>query len=323
MSHRPAPEFKGDTRVPARTIVRVTTSDELFARASNVIPGGVEAPLRHSARWAARRDSSTTVRARSSGCRRRLIRGLRPMVVHCCSGMRALRSSRRRRPPPRADSSARPRRSRSSSPNGSSMPLGIDMVRLVSSGTEATMSAIRLARGATGRDVLVKFEGCSTVTPTRCWPRARLGGGDARHPPGRRRHRRSGEGHRAVQRPRRRSSIFAERGADVAVVIVEPIAANMGVVPPQRLPRRATRALRRARRAALFRRGNKTGFRYGGAVALRRDPDLTTLGKSQWAAGSRAPRTAGRDGTAGAYRSRLPGGHTDGNFVAVAAGIAR
>ena len=47
----------------------------------------------------------------------------------------------------------------------------LDMVRLVSSGTEATMSAIRLARGYTGRDILVKFEGCYQATPTACWSR--------------------------------------------------------------------------------------------------------------------------------------------------------
>jgi len=45
----------------------------------------------------------------------------------------------------------------------------IEMVRLVSSGTEAAMSAIRLARGATGRSKLIKFEGCYHAMPTRCW----------------------------------------------------------------------------------------------------------------------------------------------------------
>ncbi len=51
----------------------------------------------------------------------------------------------------------------------------VERVRFVSSGTEATMSAIRLARGFTGRDVVVKFAGCYTVTSTRCWASAGSG----------------------------------------------------------------------------------------------------------------------------------------------------
>ena len=60
---------------------------------------------------------------------------------------------------------------------------GIDMVRLVSSGTEATMSAIRLARGVTGRDLLVKFEGCYHGHSDALLAKgAGLGRRDARHP---------------------------------------------------------------------------------------------------------------------------------------------
>ncbi len=154
---------------------------------------------------------------------------------------------------------------------------GIDMVRLVSSGTEATMSAIRLARGATGRDLLVKFEGCYHGHSDALLAKGAGSGVATLGIPG------SpgvteGAAKDTITAPFNDlgavRSIFAERGADVAVVIVEPIAANMGVVPPEDgLPRRAARPLRRARRAALLRRGD---HRVPGRVrrrglALRRD----------------------------------------------------
>ena len=84
----------------------------------------------------------------------------------------------------------------------------VEMVRLVNSGTEATMSALRLARAATGRDRFVKFEGCYHGHADPLPDRGRLGRGDDRRPVLPRRARRRGGRHpaRPLQRPRRRAS---------------------------------------------------------------------------------------------------------------------
>ena len=114
------------------------------------------------------------------------------------------------------------------------------------------MSAIRLARGATGRDLLVKFEGCYHGHSDALLAKGAGSGVATLGIPG------SpgvteGAAKDTITAPFNDlgavRSIFAERGDDIAVVIVEPIAANMGVVPPEDgLPRRAPRTLRRARR---------------------------------------------------------------------------
>ena len=112
----------------------------------------------------------------------------------------------------------------------------IEMMRAVSSGTEATMAALRVARGFTGRDVIVKFEGCyhgHADFPAR---ESGLGRGDVR----RSRFcgsacRNSGQ-HRdpRLQRsPGATRALFAEKGSSIAAVIVEPVVGNMGVVPPE------------------------------------------------------------------------------------------
>ena len=94
--------------------------------------------------------------------------------------------------------------------------------------------AVRLARGATGRDVLVKFEGAITDTPTPCSRRARHRARDARMPgsPGVT----EGAARDTLTAPYNDAdavdAMFAARGDEIAAVIVEPIAANMGVVPP-------------------------------------------------------------------------------------------
>lgn len=160
----------------------------------------------------------------------------------------------------------------------------IEMVRLVSSGTEATMSAVRLARGFTGRDLIVKFAGNYHGHADMLLARAGSGSLTLGIP--------SSPG---VPEATARSTlvvpyndiaalqaIFARQGDEIAAVIVEPIAGNMGVVVPDSGFLDAIRRLT-AERGALFICDEViTGFRvaYGGAQSLFGfDPDITTLGK--------------------------------------------
>ncbi len=160
----------------------------------------------------------------------------------------------------------------------------IERIRFVSSGTEATMSAVRLARAATGRNLIVKFEGGYHGHGDSFLARAGSGLAtlgiaaspgvpqalaeltlDAPY-----------NDLAAVER------LFERHGGDIAAVIVEPIAANMGVVPPADGFLSGLRALTRRHGALLIFDEVITGFRlcFGGAQNLFGiEPDLTTLGK--------------------------------------------
>jgi glutamate-1-semialdehyde 2,1-aminomutase len=205
----------------------------------------------------------------------------------------------------------------------------IEMVRLVNSGTEATMSAIRVARGFTGRDLTVKFEGCYHghvdsllvkagsgvatlgIADTQGVPKAfcdttiALPYNDAE----------------AVERA------FRAHGGRIAAVIVEPVAGNMGCVPPLPGYLEALRDITARFGALLVFDEVMTGFRvaFGGAqqrYGIR--PDLTTLGK-----------VIGGGLPVGAYGGRkdimsrvapvgpiYQAGTLSGNPLAVAAGLA-
>src|SRR5437764_141400 len=154
---------------------------------------------------------------------------------------------------------------------------GCDMVRLVSSGTEAGMSAVRLARGATGRDRIVMFAGCSH------------GHSDALLAAGG-----SGvaalglSGSAGVPQSAVAETLVVpynevpEVGDDVAAVIVEPFAANMGLVPPEPGFLEGLRAACDRAGALLMFDEVLTGFRSarGGAVVVAGvRPDMSTLGK--------------------------------------------
>src|SRR5206468_1056665 len=110
----------------------------------------------------------------------------------------------------------------------------MESVRLVSSGTEAAMSAIRLARGATGRDVIVKFDGGYHGHADSLLVRAGSGGAtfsipDSAGVPAALAALTLTVGYNDLDAVR---AIFRQRGGDIAAVIVEPVAGNMGVVPP-------------------------------------------------------------------------------------------
>lgn len=160
----------------------------------------------------------------------------------------------------------------------------IEKVRLVSSGTEATMSAIRVARGFTGRDKVIKFEGCYHGHSDSLLVKAGSGlatfsmPDSAGVPADFTRHTIIAQFNDAEELRR----IFAEQGSDIACVIIEPIAGNMGCVPPREGYLEAVRDITAEYGALLIFDEVMTCFRvaYGGAQELYNiTPDLTCLGK--------------------------------------------
>jgi glutamate-1-semialdehyde 2,1-aminomutase len=205
----------------------------------------------------------------------------------------------------------------------------VEMVRLVNSGTEATMSAIRVARGFTGRDLIVKFEGCyhghvDSLLVKAGSGVATLGIADTRGVP------------KAFcdttialpyNRPEAVEDAFRAHGNRIAAVVVEPVVGNMGCVPPLAGYLEALREITARHGALLIFDEVMTGFRvaFGGAqqrFGIR--PDLTTLGK-----------VIGGGLPVGAYGGRkdimsivapsgpvYQAGTLSGNPLAVAAGLA-
>src|SRR5262245_20329552 len=205
----------------------------------------------------------------------------------------------------------------------------VEMVRFVSSGTEATMSAIRLARGHTGRDLVIKFAGCyhghvdsllvsagssalthgvpnSPGVPKGCTDDTLV---------------------LRYNDTSALSEVFRAKGDRIAGVILEPVVGNMGLVPPTAEFRRELRRLTQHHGALLIYDEVMTGFRlaYGGAQELFGDsPDVSCFGK-----------IIGGGYPVGAYGGRrdimskiMPAGPVfqagtlSGNPVAMAAGIA-
>ena len=159
----------------------------------------------------------------------------------------------------------------------------MEMVRMVNSGTEATMSAIRLARGVTGRDKLVKFEGCyhghaDSLLVKAGSGVATLGLADSPGVPA------SLAQHTLTvpfNDPAALEDVFRHH-EDIAAIIVEPVVGNMGCVPPQPGFLEFARVLTVRHGALLIFDEVMTGFRLarGGAQELYRiTPDITCLGK--------------------------------------------
>ena len=160
----------------------------------------------------------------------------------------------------------------------------IEMVRMVNSGTEATMSAIRLARGVTGRTKLVKFEGCYHGHGDSMLVRAGSGVATLGLPDS------PGVPPSLAQEtltvpfndPDALSRIFDEHGEQIAAVIIEPVVGNMGCVAPRAGYLQQVREITQQHGALLIFDEVMTGFRLarGGAQELYRvTPDITTLGK--------------------------------------------
>lgn len=160
----------------------------------------------------------------------------------------------------------------------------LEMVRMVNSGTEATMSAIRLARGFTGRDILVKFEGCYHGHADSLLVKAGSGALTLGVPssPGVP----AAVGQNTLTLPFNRldavEELFARQGDQIAAIIVEPIAGNMNFIPPRPGFLEGLRRICDQYGTVLIFDEVMTGFRValGGAQALYKvKPDLTTLGK--------------------------------------------
>ena len=160
----------------------------------------------------------------------------------------------------------------------------LDLVRLVSSGTEATMSAIRLARGATNREIIVKFEGCYHGHADSLLVKAgsgalTLGEPDSLGIP------KDLAKKTIVLEYNNISSVselFSKQGKEIAAIIVEPVAGNMGCVPPVKGFLGTLREVCDKNGSLLIFDEVMTGFRVspGGAQQIYGiKPDLTTLGK--------------------------------------------
>jgi glutamate-1-semialdehyde 2,1-aminomutase len=205
----------------------------------------------------------------------------------------------------------------------------VEMVRMVNSGTEATMSAVRLARGATGRNLVIKFDGCYHGHADTLLVDAGSGVATLNIPGS------PGVPEDVVRHtlslpyndPERFRSVMAAKGDAVAAVIVEPVAGNMGMVPPAPGFLETLRDETAAHGSLLIFDEVMCGFRvaYGGAQALYGiRPDLTCFGK-----------IIGGGMPVGAYGGRkdimsqiaplgpvYQAGTLSGNPVAMAAGLA-
>jgi glutamate-1-semialdehyde 2,1-aminomutase len=308
-------------------------SDELFHRARRVIPGGVNSPVRAfgavggTPRFAVRGEGAYLVDADGN------------RYVDLVQSWGALLFGHARREIVDATREAAARGTTFGAPTELEVEMAerivaavpsVEMVRLVSSGTEAAMSAIRLARGCTGRDLVLKFEGCYHGHSDALLAHGAGSGVAALGIPG------SpgvteGAARDTLTVPfndvEQMDRVFAELGDRIAAAIVEPVAANMGVVPPEpgfleNLRRRCSAA-----GALLVLDEVITGFRiaFGGAQSVYGvTPDLTILGKVM-GGGFPCAAFGGRRGVMERLAPVGPvyqAGTLSGNPVAVAAGIA-
>lgn len=204
----------------------------------------------------------------------------------------------------------------------------VEQVRLVSSGTEATMSAIRLARGFTGRDTIIKFEGCYHGHSDSLLVKAGSGLLTFGNP--------SSQGvpqdfskHTLVlpyNDTEALKNTFKQIGDTIACVIIEPFAGNMNLVKPDNEFLQTLRLVTHQHGAVLIYDEVMTGFRValGGAQSLQGiTPDLSTMGK---VIGGGMPLAAfGGRGDIMAHISPLGGvyqaGTLSGNPIAVTAGL--
>jgi glutamate-1-semialdehyde 2,1-aminomutase len=310
----------------------VTGSDDIFERASRVIPGGVNSPVR--AFGSVGGTPSFAVRGRAAYVEDADGRELLDYV----QSWGALLFGHARSEIVEAAAAAARRGTSFGMPTEGEVVLAeklagmvpsVEMARLVSSGTEAAMSAVRLARGATGRDKVVKFDGCYHGHADALLAAAGSGVATLGIPgtPG------ITEG--AVRDtivipyndPEALDRTFTEAGDRIACAIVEPVAANMGVIPPDPGFLEHLRSLTERHGALLIFDEVITGFRLGAGGAQGRfgvTPDLTVLGKIMGggfpcaAFGGRSDLMEHLAPVGPVYQA----GTLSGNPVAVAAGLA-
>jgi glutamate-1-semialdehyde 2,1-aminomutase len=264
-----------------------TKSDALFARAQRVIPGGVNSPVRAFRAVGRgplfiREAAGSNIADVDGNTYTDYVGSWGPMILgHAHPAvMEAIRE-------------AAARGTSFGAPTEIEIELAeeiisaypsIQSVRLVSSGTEATMSALRLARGFTGRDRVLKFEGCYHGHSDSLLVKAGSGLATFATPDS-----------AGVPADFARNTIvisyndvdalkqtFQEQGSEIACVIVEPVAGNMGCVPPREGFLEALREVTSTSGSLLIFDEVITGFRlaYGGAEQLYSvTPDLTCLGK--------------------------------------------
>ncbi len=310
----------------------MTDSRQLFAAAQRLMPGGVNSPVR-AFRGVG---GEPFFVARAEGAHLVDVEGRR--YIDFVGSWGPLILGHAARPVVEAVTAAAARGTSYGTPTPGEVELAelitraypsIEQLRLVSSGTEAAMSAIRLARGATGRDLLLKFDGCYHGHADSLLVKAGSGGATFSIPDS-----------RGVPEALARltltapfndleavRALFAARGGEIAAVIVEPVAGNMGVVPPAPGFLEGLRDLTARHGAVLIFDEVITGFRvaYGGAQSrygIR--PDLTILGKiiggglPVGAYGGRRDLMAHVAPLGGVYQA----GTLSGNPLAVAAGLA-
>ena len=304
----------------------------LFKRAQRVIPGGVNSPVR-----AFNGVGGTPVFVESGKRQKIVTADGRTLTDYCCSWGAMILGHARAEVVAAAKSAAA-----HGSTFGIATPIevdfaerltalvpGLDMVRAVNSGTEAVMTALRLARGVTGRSVSLKFDGCyhghsdtvlvksgSGVLTMGASSSAGVTAGavaDTRVVPY--------NDLKAVE------AAFAEQGDKIAAVIVEPVAGNMGLVPPADGFLKGLRKVTKAHGALLMCDEVINGFRFGfssySSLYAGVTPDLITLGKviggglPLAAIGGKAKWMKQLAPTGPVYQA----GTLSGNPVAVAAGL--
>jgi glutamate-1-semialdehyde 2,1-aminomutase len=312
--------------------MKVAQSEGLFARAKDVIPGGVNSPVRAfrgvggTPRFILRGEGSHFFDVDGNeyvdyiGSWGPLLFGHRPKaVIDALTDVLELGTS-------------------FGAPTGREVELAeliidavpsIEMVRLVNSGTEACMSALRLARGFTGRDLTIKFDGCYHGHVDSLLVKAGSGVATLSLPD-------------SVGVPKAFSdttialplndleaveSVFKKQGERIACIIIEPVVGNMGLIPPVAGFLEGLRRITQQYGALLIFDEVMTGFRLsrGGAQQLFNvTPDLTTLGKI---IGGGLP-IAAYGGRADIMSKVAPAGPVyqagtlSGNPLAVSAGIA-
>jgi glutamate-1-semialdehyde 2,1-aminomutase len=267
--------------------MRTTRSDRLFARAQEILPGGVDSPVRA---FKAVGGSPLFIDG-ASGSRIRDVDG--NTYIDYVMSWGPLIHGHAPRGLVKALAAAARRGTSFGAPSPLEIELGglvkkhlpsIERVRFVNSGTEAAMSAIRVARAATGRDRIVKFEGCYHGHADPFLVKAGSGALTLGTPtsPG---VTRSAVADTLVADYNDLASVrqlFDTYRDQVAAVIVEPVAGNMGVVPPADGFLRALRNLCTAEKTVLIFDEVISGFRAGLGGAQQMSgvaPDLTCLGK--------------------------------------------